>query len=174
MNTNTTSYTMHDSPIGPILLVGTTKGIQHIVFNSEKHSLKPDESWKLNIEPFQDACKQLDEYFAGTRQTFSLKLTPKGTEFQQQVWQQLRKIPYGDTCSYGDIATRLDNPNASRAVGAANGANPLPIVVPCHRVIGANGSLTGFSSGLAVKDWLLSHERGEQSLFSFEELQARH
>ena len=173
MNTNTISYTLHDSPIGPILLAGTAQGIQHIVFSSEKHPQQPFDHWKQTAKPFSQACKQLDEYFAGTRQTFSLTLAAKGTEFQQQVWQQLRNIPYGKTCSYGQIATRLDNPNASRAVGAANGANPLPIVVPCHRVIGANGNLTGFSGGLPIKDWLLAHERGEQSLFSFAELQTR-
>ena len=182
MNTNTISYTFHDSPIGPILLAGTQQGIQHITFSSEmssemsseKHSKHPEASWQHSAKPFSKACKQLDEYFAGTRKTFSLKLAPEGTDFQQQVWQQLLDIPFGDTCSYGDIAARLDNPNACRAVGAANGANPLPIVVPCHRVIGANGKLTGFTGGLAIKDWLLAHERGEQSLFSFEELQGDH
>jgi len=179
MNTNTISYTLHDSPIGKILLAGTPEGIQHITFLGEMASdtrnaaggNHPESTWIENALPFKTACKQLDEYFAGQRTTFKLKLAPTGTDFQQQVWQQLLQIPFGDTCSYGEIATRLDNPKASRAVGAANGANPLPIVVPCHRVIGANGKLTGFSGGLAIKDWLLAHERGERLLFSFNELQ---
>jgi len=194
MNTVSISYTLHDSPIGKILLAGTPQGIQHIAFNSKspgqtpsksannttssasnapraKNAKLPEDTWLKNAQPFSNACKQLDEYFAGTRTTFNLSLAPIGTEFQQQVWQQLLQIPFGDTCSYSDIANRLDNPKASRAVGAANGANPLPIVVPCHRVIGANGKLTGFSGGLAIKDWLLAHERGEPTLFSFEELQ---
>jgi methylated-DNA-[protein]-cysteine S-methyltransferase len=152
------------------MLAGTLQGIQQIVFNSKKQPQQPETHWENNPKPFSQACKQLDEYFEGTRQNFTLKLAPTGTQFQQSVWQQLRKIPYGNTCSYGDIASALDNPKASRAVGAANGANPLPIVIPCHRVIGANGSLTGFSGGLAVKDWLLAHERGEPMLFSFNEL----
>lgn len=174
MNTNTISYTLHDSPLGPILLAGTLQGIQHITFNSEKHPKHPEANWQQSAKPFSKACKQLDEYFAGTRKTFSLRLAPDGTEFQQQVWQQLQNIPFGDTCSYGTIAAQLDNPKACRAVGAANGANPLPIVVPCHRVIGANGKLIGFTGGLAIKAWLLAHERGEQSLFSFDELQVNY
>ncbi len=161
---------MHDSPIGPIMLAGCEKGIQQIVFNSEKKAQQPQAHWDNNPEPFTQARKQLDEYFAGTRRDFELALAPHGTAFQQQVWQQLSKIPYGKTCSYGEIANALDNPKASRAVGAANGANPLPIVIPCHRVIGANGSLTGFSGGLAIKNWLLAHERGEPMLFSFDDL----
>ncbi len=171
MNTNTISYTVHDSPLGPILLAGTSQGLQHITFDSEKHPKHAEANWQQSAKPFGKACKQLDEYFAGSRKIFNLRLALVGTEFQQKVWQQLLEIPFGDTCSYGDIATRLNNPKACRAVGAANGANPLPIVVPCHRVIGANGKLTGFSGGLAIKDWLLAHERGEQTLFSFDELQ---
>ncbi len=176
MNTNTTSYTLHDSPIGKILLAGTTQGIQHITFFSaitgeSTNGKHPEAGWQQSAKPFGEACKQLDEYFAGTRTEFDLRLAAAGTDFQQQVWKRLIDIPYGETCSYGDIASQLDNPNACRAVGAANGANPLPIIVPCHRVIGANGKLTGFTGGLVIKDWLLAHERGEQSLFSFNEMQ---
>lgn len=152
------------------MLAGSAEGIQQIVFNGEKQAQQPQADWENNPEPFSEARKQLDEYFAGNRRDFELALAPHGTPFRQQVWQQLRKIPYGETCSYGEIATALGNPKASRAVGAANGANPLPIVIPCHRVIGANGSLTGFSGGLAIKDWLLAHERGEPMLFGFDEL----
>ena len=103
-------------------------------------------------------CAQLTEYFAGTRTTFDLPLEFSGTDFQLQVWQMLRAIPYGTTTSYGELARRLGDPTASRAVGAANGQNPIPVIVPCHRVIGANGDLTGFGGGLDRKRWLLEHE----------------
>ena len=104
------------------------------------------------------AIAQLQEYFAGTRRVFDLALNAKGTEFQQQVWQALSTIDYGACCSYGDIARQIANPKAVRAVGAANGKNPISIVVPCHRVIGSNGTLTGYASGLERKQWLLAHE----------------
>jgi methylated-DNA-[protein]-cysteine S-methyltransferase len=106
------------------------------------------------------AAAQLSEYFAGKRRLFDLPIGPQGSGFQVRVWRQLMRIPYGETCSYGDIARSIGRPTASRAVGAANGANPSPIIVPCHRVIGANGSLTGYGGGLPVKRWLLEHERG--------------
>jgi len=172
MNTENLSYTLHDSPIGSILLVGTTKGLHHITFDGRKRikNIPQDSAWIQSAKPFGKARKQLDEYFTGKRKSFSLSLTPQGTEFQHKVWQHLSDIAYGQTSTYGAIAAKLGNRNASRAVGAANGANPLSIVVPCHRVIGANGKLTGFAGGLAIKDWLLALERGEQSLFSFEEL----
>jgi methylated-DNA-[protein]-cysteine S-methyltransferase len=114
--------------------------------------------------------RQLTEYFAGERRQFDLELAPAGTEFQQRVWAELQRIPYGETVSYGDIARRLGRPGASRAVGLANGSNPLPIVVPCHRVIGADGSLTGYGGGLEAKARLLELERGgggdgQRSLF---------
>jgi methylated-DNA-[protein]-cysteine S-methyltransferase len=102
---------------------------------------------------------QLAEYFAGKRRVFDLPLGPRGSDFQVGVWRALMRIPYGETCSYGDIARSIGRPDASRAVGAANGRNPIPIIVPCHRVIGANGSLTGYGGGLPVKRWLLDHER---------------
>jgi methylated-DNA-[protein]-cysteine S-methyltransferase len=101
---------------------------------------------------------QLDEYFAGKRTTFDLPLEPRGTDFQLSVWELLRKIPYGVTTSYGELARRLGEPKASRAVGAANGANPIPIIVPCHRVVGSKGELTGFGGGIERKRWLLEHE----------------
>ena len=108
--------------------------------------------------PFRDLREQLAQYFAGRRRTFSLKLAPAGTDFQQATWRALVEIPYGETASYAEIARRVGRPAASRAVGAANGANPLPIVVPCHRVIGADGSLTGFGGGLPIKRALLELE----------------
>lgn len=110
---------------------------------------------------FDDVRRQLDEYFAGTRRHFELTLAPEGTAFQRQVWVELCRIPFGETISYRDLAERIGNPRAVRAVGLANGANPIAIVVPCHRVIGANGSLTGYGGGLDRKRFLLSLERGQ-------------
>jgi len=109
-------------------------------------------------EPFQRVLQQLEEYFAGRRQQFDLPLAADGTTFQRMVWRQLVSIPYGDTISYGELACRIGNPRAARAVGLANGANPIPIIVPCHRVIGANGALTGFGGGLSIKQKLLALE----------------
>jgi methylated-DNA-[protein]-cysteine S-methyltransferase len=112
------------------------------------------------------AARQLAEYFAGTRRAFDLPLAPEGTPFQQRVWRALLAISYGETCSYADIARVIDAPvGAARAVGAANGANPIAIVVPCHRVIGASGKLVGYGGGLPTKAWLLAHERGQAPLF---------
>ena len=110
------------------------------------------------------ATEQLGEYFAGTRKDFDLPLAPEGTPFQQKSWEALRAIPYGETISYGEQARRLGSPSAVRAVGAANGRNPISIIVPCHRVIGSDGSLTGFAAGLDAKAWLLRHESGEAAL----------
>ena len=107
-------------------------------------------------------CKQLDEYFSGKRKTFDVPLDAKGTKFQKQVWRELQKIPFGKTLSYGDIAKKIKNPKASRAVGGANNKNPIAIVVPCHRVIGANGKLVGYAGGLHRKAWLLKHERRDR------------
>jgi methylated-DNA-[protein]-cysteine S-methyltransferase len=112
-----------------------------------------------NSGPLPEAIRQLGEYFTGQRRKFDLPLRLHGTEFQQRVWNVLREIPYGVTWSYGELARRIDNPNASRAVGLANGRNPISILVPCHRVIGADGSLTGYGGGLERKRWLLAHER---------------
>ena len=112
-----------------------------------------------------EAVKQLEEYFAGTRRDFDLPLDPLGTPFQQSAWMVLRSIPYGQTISYGQQALQLGDPNKARAVGAANGKNPLSIVVPCHRVVGSTGHLTGFAAGLDIKSWLLDHERVSQHDF---------
>ena len=116
------------------------------------------EKWKKNARPFKDVCKQLDSYFKGRLKNFDLPLEPPGTPFQQSVWQALLTIPYGQTCSYADIATQIKNPKAVRAVGNANGRNPISIIIPCHRVIGSNGSLTGFGGGLPTKTYLLNLE----------------
>ena len=159
--------TTHDSPIGRLTLARDDDGLRHIIFPSENRGFETPEHWQPNSDAFDDIRRQLDEYFVGTRQKFTIPLAPKGTPFQQSVWNALCSIAYSDTCSYGNIANRIGKPKASRAVGAANGANPIPIIIPCHRVIGASGKLTGFGGGLPTKEWLLSHERGEGHLFDF-------
>jgi methylated-DNA-[protein]-cysteine S-methyltransferase len=127
----------------------------------------PDPAWIYNEKPFAVARRQLTEYFAGSRKVFELPLQPTGTEFQLRVLEELQKIPYGKTCSYSELAERIGRPRAVRAVGAANGRNPIPIIIPCHRVIGASGDLTGFGGGLAAKEALLRLEL-ENSDFSLD------
>ena len=146
------------SPVGSLLLVGDGTYLKHIHFQSGPHRRLPRVEWVEERAPFEPVLNQLNEYFAGERRSFDLPLAPEGTAFQRAVWRALLVIPYGETLSYGELACRIGNPRASRAVGLANGANPLPIVVPCHRVIGADGSLTGFGGGLAIKQRLLRLE----------------
>jgi methylated-DNA-[protein]-cysteine S-methyltransferase len=145
-----------DSPVGRLLLAGDARSLTQIHFQSGRHPLTPPPEWRRSAAPFAHARRELAEYFAGERQTFSVPLAMHGTAYQRSVWQALLAIPYGETMSYGDLARRLGS--APRAVGLANGANPLPIIVPCHRVIGADGSLTGFGGGLPVKRALLELE----------------
>ena len=147
-----------DTPIGTVLLAGDGERRTRIHFQSGPRPLRPPPQWIAAARPFANAAAQLNAYFAGQRRRFELPLSPTGTEFQRRVWRALRGIPYGETISYGELARRVGNPLASRAVGLANGANPLPIVVPCHRVIGANGTLTGFGGGLPIKRALLALE----------------
>ena len=123
----------------------------------------PDPAWRVSREAFPSAREQLAEYFSGSRTTFSLKLAPAGTPYQQRVWERLQAIPHGSTTTYGALASELGS--VARAVGSANGANPIWVVVPCHRVVGADGSLTGYAGGIAVKRWLLEHEARQTSLF---------
>jgi len=146
------------TPIGKLRLVADPQGLREIWFETGRHQKTPDAAWIRAAEPVAQARQQLEEYFAGERQQFQLKLHPLGTPFQLQVWHELDRIPYGVTISYGELARRIEQPLAVRAVGAANGRNPLPIVLPCHRVIGSNGSLTGFGGGLPTKRYLLSME----------------
>ncbi len=162
-----------ESPVGPLLLAGDGRGLKLIHFQAgsrarpggprmpegERHARRAEPGWVADAKPFRAVMAQLEEYFAGRRREFDLPLAPEGTPFQHAVWQALTRIPYGETISYGELARRIGNPQASRAVGLANGANPLPIVVPCHRVIGADGSLTGFGGGLEIKRKLLALER---------------
>jgi methylated-DNA-[protein]-cysteine S-methyltransferase len=147
-----------DSPIGRLLLAGDGASLIQVGFQGGPHPLRPADDWIADGTPFRLAIAQLGEYFAGKRRRFDLPLAPRGTEFQRQVWRALTEIPYGKTVSYGELARRIGKPNGPRAVGLANGANPLPIIVPCHRVIGADGSLTGFGGGLPIKRKLLALE----------------
>lgn len=148
-----------DSPVGRLLIAASDEGLHAIEFPQGRHRLKRDAHWQESPHPLlSEAARQLGEYFAGQRRVFDLPLAPQGTDFQQRVWQALRAIPYGQTRSYAQLATAIGQPKAMRAVGAANGRNPLSIVVPCHRVIGADGSLVGFGGGLPVKTFLLRLE----------------
>lgn len=155
-----------ESPVGSLLLAGDGKSLKRIHFQSGRSALRPEAGWVADAGPFAPAIVQLEAYFAGKLQQFDLLLAPEGTPFQRAVWRQLSRIPYGETISYGELARRIDNPRASRAVGLANGANPIPIVVPCHRVIGANGSLTGFGGGLPIKQKLLALEAAIPAKFT--------
>ena len=147
-----------DSPVGPLLLAAGAHGLKRVHFQAGRHPLRAPSQWQRDAAPFTGALGQLGEYFAGKRRSFSVPLAPDGTSFQRSVWQALTAIPYGETISYAELARRVGHAGAARAAGLANGANPLPIFVPCHRVIGSDGSLTGFGGGLAIKRALLELE----------------
>jgi len=151
-------YCYLDTPIGELLLAGEDGALAMIGFPKGSMRRDPEADWIYNEKPLAKARQQLEEYFAGTRKDFDLPLRIKGTEFQVSVLNALQEIPYGKTMSYGEIAKRIGRPKAVRAVGAANGRNPIPIVVPCHRVIGSSGDLTGFGGGLDTKAALLRLE----------------
>jgi len=155
----TTIYTLLESPIGELLLTGDGEAVTGIWMPSHRSEWKRTQTLQRDDAALAAARTQLSEYFAGERTVFDLPLAPEGTGFQRKVWAALCEIPYGETISYGELARRIGQPTAARAVGLANGSNPLPIVVPCHRVIGADGSLTGFGGGIERKRWLLAHER---------------
>lgn len=145
-----------DAPIGLLEIRATDEGITHILFVDERTEA-------VRSHPLIERCKsQLVDYFEGRRQTFDVPLAPQGTAFQQRVWMRLRDVPYGETCSYATVSSGIGSPRSHRAVGAANGRNPLSIVVPCHRVIGSNGQLTGYAGGLERKQWLLRHEQAHR------------
>ena len=163
--TAVTSYCFIDSPIGRLLLAGAREALAIIDFQNGPRPRRPDAAWIEDARPFEAAVAELGEYFAGERRTFTVPLAPAGTPFQLRVWQALVESPYGETTSYGELARRLGQPNASRAVGLANGSNPIPVIIPCHRVIGANGSLTGYGGGLPIKRRLLALERVGEQLF---------
>ena len=147
-----------DSPVGPLMLAADEHGLRHIEFRENRHPANTRDWHGGDSDVLRAAEAQLGEYFAGTRTTFDLSLAPRGTDFQVSVWRELARIPFGTTISYAQLAQRVGNTQAMRAVGAANGRNPLPIVLPCHRVIGADGALVGFGGGLPVKEFLLRLE----------------
>jgi len=152
-------YAYTRSPLGPILVAGDGEGLRHVSFEAGTCPRHPEPDWRPSDGPLRDAVAQLGAYFAGDLRAFDLRLAPHGTPFQRAVWDVLRQIPYGETISYGELARRIGDPRAARAVGAANGQNPLPVVIPCHRVIGGDGRLTGFRGGLHLKRSLLALER---------------
>ena len=156
------NYSVMQSPIGPLTIVATNGALVAVLMDGHHRSPVPESAWGERVDDaLPDATLQLEEYFAGKRQAFDLPLAPSGTEFQRRVWAALAEIPYGETRSYGQIATAIGQPGASRAVGMANGRNPVSIVVPCHRVVGASGSLTGYAGGPERKQFLLDLERGK-------------
>ena len=148
-----------DSPVGPLLLAASDDALVAIEFHRNRHPVKRHTNWREGDNAvLRRTQRQLEEYFAATRRSFDLPLAPQGTPFQRDVWKTLARIPYGETWSYRDVALSIGKPDAVRAVGAANGRNPIPIVLPCHRVIGSDGALTGFGGGLPTKAFLLRLE----------------
>lgn len=156
----TIHYTTLTSPLGDVLVAGGAQGLRRICFLEGERRTESSPDWihEPGSPHLAEPLRQLEAYFAGKRRVFSLSLHPQGTQFQRKVWQALCGIAYGETITYGELARRIGQPSASRAVGAANGRNPLPVVVPCHRVIGADGSLTGYGGGLPIKEALLALE----------------
>ena len=170
-------YGFLETPVGRLLVARDTTGVRLIHFDGPakggpakggpakagpcvRKRFRPAAGWERHDRAFDDVATQLKEYFDGRRRVFELPLAPEGTPFQLRVWNALIEIPYGETISYGELAARIGDRSASRAVGLANGSNPLPIVIPCHRVIGSNGKLTGYGGGLPIKQQLLTLERG--------------
>jgi methylated-DNA-[protein]-cysteine S-methyltransferase len=154
-----TMHTVMDSPIGPLTLVGVDGTLSGLYMAEHRYRPELATFGARDDGSFTEAVAQLDAYFRGELTEFSLPLAPRGTPFQQQVWRLLRQVPYGETVTYGELAHRIGRPTASRAVGHANGHNPISIIVPCHRVVGSAGSLTGYGGGLPRKRFLLDHER---------------
>jgi methylated-DNA-[protein]-cysteine S-methyltransferase len=154
-----------ESPVGTLLLAGSSDALHVLSFGVGSRPREIDAEWKPDVSGvLKHVCRELDQYFAGRLKKFTTRLAFNGTPFQVAVWKELTRIPYGETVSYLDLAKRIDNPKAVRAVGMANGANPIAIIVPCHRVIGSNGSLTGFGGGLPTKRALLELEKGQRTL----------
>jgi len=155
-------YCIIESSISLILLAGDEEGLKQLTFLKGEKEIKIPEEWIENEEFFKETISQLKDYFSGKLQSFDLKLAPEGTEFQKSVWKALCEIPYGETRSYKNIAISIGKPKACRAVGLANNRNPIAIFIPCHRVIGSNGKLTGYASGLDIKEFLLKLEQYNQ------------
>jgi methylated-DNA-[protein]-cysteine S-methyltransferase len=163
MKTNAMTYTSMESLIGPLLLAGDERGLSLVYFVNGRRPNSPPRNWVEDKKPFKEVVRQLQAYFEGKLKDFDLPLVLEGTEFQLLVWRNLQKIPYGETVSYGQLARRIGSPDAARAVGLANGSNPIPIIIPCHRVIGSSGDLTGFGGGLPIKKKLLALESRQLS-----------
>ena len=157
-------YTNFESPLGPLLLAANERGLCLIHFATGRRPMNARPDWTRDDGIFADVIFQLREYFRGKLRQFDLPLALEGTSFQVSVWERLREIPFGETISYGELARRIGQPNAARAVGLANGSNPIPIIVPCHRVIGSNGKLVGYGGGLAIKEKLLALESQQMRL----------
>ena len=164
-----------ESPVGDLTLIASPRGLRAVLWPNEFVALRDDDAEFVPLAPQGDARavtvlgqaqRELTEYFAGERRTFDVPLDPVGTKFQLAAWLELRRIPFGATISYGEQARRLGDVRKSRAVGAANGRNPISIIVPCHRVVGSNGKLVGFAAGLDAKAWLLNHEQGKLTLLN--------
>lgn len=151
-------YAHLPSPVGPLLAVSNGEALTGLYTEGHRGPPGVEPSWRRDAGPFREAGAQLQAYFDGEGRIFDLPLAPRGTDFQHAVWAALREIPFGDRVSYGELARRIGRPTASRAVGRANGCNPISIVVPCHRVVGSGGSLTGYAGGLDCKERLLEHE----------------
>ena len=151
-------YTTIESPLGDLLLHGDGVRLDGLAIQAGRQPGTVEPSWQRDPTAFTDVERQLLEYFSGERASFELELEPRGTPFQRQVWQALRQIVYGETMPYGELAARIGRPSAARAVGAANGANPIAVIIPCHRLIGANGALTGYAGGIERKQTLLDLE----------------
>ena len=153
------NYMVMNSPVGPLAIAGDEAGLHFIQFGAGKRPARPEPDWRESeCAVVRETIRQLQAYFSRKLTRFELPLRPAGTPFQLAVWRELEKIPYGEVISYGELASRIGKPQAARAVGAANGSNPIPIVVPCHRVIGSNGRLTGYGGGLPIKEALLELE----------------
>lgn len=151
-------YTRTQTPIGALTLLGNEEGLTEIRFGSGERGRAPMPDCRRDDGPFEEAVRELNAYFARSLQVFTIPLAPVGTAFQKAVWTELQRIPWGQTRTYSQVAESIDRPRAVRAVGAANGKNPIPIMIPCHRVIGANGGLTGYAGGVEIKRQLLTHE----------------
>jgi methylated-DNA-[protein]-cysteine S-methyltransferase len=152
------------SPIGSLLLAGDHQALRFVLFANGRRDVRPRPEWVADEGELDATVRQLDAYFRGRLREFDIDVAPEGTAFQRLVWNELRRIPFGETISYAELAARIGNPKAVRAVGLANGSNPISIIIPCHRVIGSNGSLVGYGGGLPTKQALLALERGQARL----------
>lgn len=158
-------YAYFDSPVGQLLLAGDRTSLHFLSFPGGHKAFGPEPAWVRSDNNFDTVKRQLSSYFTGSLKAFDLPLTLHGTDFQKRVWRLLNEIPFGSTWTYGGLAEKLGTPKASRAVGAANGSNPIPIIIPCHRVIGSTGKLTGFGGGIDTKRFLLDLEKSPKTLF---------